>query len=211
MAEQVPHMLRADARENRERLLEAARRTLSEKGLDVTMREVARQAGVGPATLYRRFPSKSDLVSAAFADEMRVCETLVERASADPDAWRGFRALVTELCILQATHRGFTEVFLETVPGEADAFAEHRSSLLRRVSALARRARAQGAMRADFVLDDLLLVLLAGRALSTTPADRREAAARRLAALALEAFRASDDNGTLPPRPRLAAALLSAP
>jgi AcrR family transcriptional regulator len=80
---QVPQMLRADAQENRDRVLEAARDLFGRQGLGVTMREVARLADVGPATLYRRFPTKKHLVDAAFADEVRACRGIVEDACAD--------------------------------------------------------------------------------------------------------------------------------
>ena len=62
MAQEVTHNLRADAQENRDRILDAARALFSERGLDVSMREVARCAEVGPATLYRRFPTKQALI-----------------------------------------------------------------------------------------------------------------------------------------------------
>jgi hypothetical protein len=70
---------------------------------------------------------------------------------------------------------------------------------------LARRAQAAGRLRSDFVIDDLLLVLLAGRGLASTPPAGRERTARRSAAPAIEAFRASDANQDLPRAPRLAA------
>ena len=59
----LPHALRSDARDNRELILDAARRAFAAEGLDVPMREIARRAGVGPATLYRRFPTKEMLVT----------------------------------------------------------------------------------------------------------------------------------------------------
>ncbi|WP_157437532.1 TetR/AcrR family transcriptional regulator [Actinoplanes subtropicus] len=90
MSEQVPHLLRADARENRDRVLDSARALFAEHGLGVTMRQVARRAGVGPATLYRRFPTKQVLVEAALADEVRACRGIVEAGCAAEDPWLGF-------------------------------------------------------------------------------------------------------------------------
>ena len=74
--------MRADARENRERILEAARAVFAAEGLNVAMREIARRAEVGPATLYRHFPTKEALALEAFADQMNACHTVVERALA---------------------------------------------------------------------------------------------------------------------------------
>ncbi|MCZ9342279.1 TetR/AcrR family transcriptional regulator, partial [Streptomyces sp. TRM76130] len=61
MTDRLPHTLRADALDNRDRILDAARALFATRGLDVPMREVARHARVAPATLYRRFPTKRDL------------------------------------------------------------------------------------------------------------------------------------------------------
>jgi AcrR family transcriptional regulator len=86
----LPHPLRSDARDNRELILAAARELFAAEGLNVTMRQVARRAGVGPATLYRHFPAKEVLVTAALAGQMRACHAIVEAGLADPDPWHGF-------------------------------------------------------------------------------------------------------------------------
>lgn len=90
----LPHVLRSDAQDNRDRVLQAARELFAEAGLGVTMRQIARYAGVGPATIYRRFPAKQDLVLEAFMDEFRACTTIVREAAADPDAWRGICGII---------------------------------------------------------------------------------------------------------------------
>jgi AcrR family transcriptional regulator len=197
-------MLRADARDNRDRTLEAARELFAEVGLGVTMRDIARRAGVGPATVYRRFPTKRHLVAEVLTEEMRGCRAVVDDACADPDPWRGFRTVVEELTALNTENRAVVEVFL-SADHDLDLLADHRSDLLRELSGLAARAQRAGALRRDFVVDDLVLVLLAARALSSTPSADHSAAARRLAALAVDAFRASDTNRALPRAPRLAA------
>jgi AcrR family transcriptional regulator len=210
MRDQVPHLLRADARENRDRVLEAARELLAADGLAVTMRQIARRAEVGPATLYRRFPTKRLLVEAAFADEVRACHGIVERGCAAADPWLGFCAVVEELTVLNAGNHGFTEAFTAAAP-DADVFAAHRAGLLRMLDGLSRRAREAGALRPDFVLDDLILVLLTGRGLSTLPSGQRADAARRFAALALDGFRAVDGRRPLPRPPRLMRDLIASP
>jgi AcrR family transcriptional regulator len=180
--------LRADAQENRDRVLAAARELFAERGLDVGMREVARRAGVGPATLYRRFPTRQALVDEAFAVELEVCRQIVLEGTADPDPWNGFVMVVERLTVLNAQNRGFVDAFMATDrPGTA--IVEHRRSLVEHLALLAQRARAQGRLRQDFVIQDLVLVLLAGRALATIVAADRDAAARRFAVLAVDAFR----------------------
>lgn len=200
MTETLPHKLRSDAQTNRDRILEAARSLYAEQGLEVTMREVARRAGVGPATLYRRFPARQALLEAVFDDELRTCRGVVEEGCADPDPWHGFTSVIEELSVLNAANKGFVDAFLAERPSET--FAEHRSALLVKLDGLARRAQAAGRLRPDFVIDDLVLVLLAGRGLAITSKPARVAAARRLAALAIDALRASDTNAPLPPPPR---------
>jgi AcrR family transcriptional regulator len=202
MNDRLPHMLRGDAQDNRDRILETARDLFSERGLDVTMRDIARRADVGPATLYRRFPTKRLLVDEAFEDELRTCRAIVEEGCADDDPWRGFCSVIDRITTLNVRNQGFVDAFLSANPDVA-SFAAHRAGLLQMLAKLARRAQAAHRLRPDFVIDDLVIILLAGRGLATTPPAGREKAARRFAALAIEAFRASDANEALPPGARL--------
>jgi AcrR family transcriptional regulator len=196
MAERLPHLLRADAQDNRDRVLEAARSLFSERGLDVPMREIARRAEVGPATLYRRFPTKQNLIDDAFADELRSCRRIVENGCADPDPWRGFCSVIERLGALNARNRGFVDAFMSAAP-EAAMFSRHRAALLRLLAELAERAQQSGGLRRDFVIDDLVLILQAGRGLSATSFFTQEAAARRFAALAIDALRETEAGSTL--------------
>ena len=185
----MPRMLRADAQDNRDRMLMAARALFSERGLDVGMREVARRAEVGPATLYRRFPTKQDLIAGAFAVEVQSCRQIVVDGCADSDAWRGFVSVVRRLMALNARNRGFVDAFMSTDPS-ADFLSRHRRELLEMLDRLGRRARIQGSLRQDFVIDDLVLILRAGRGLASVDPTDRDDAASRFATLAIDAFRA---------------------
>jgi len=204
MTATLPQNLRADAQENRDRVLDAARELFARSGLDVTMRQIARHADVGPATLYRRFPTKRDLVLEAMRDEFAACRAIVHDAAADPDPWRGFSSAVDGLLALNASNQGFTDAFFSAYPDVLD-LAAHRTDLTRTLSEVARRAMAAGGLRDDFVFDDLLLVLLASRGLATLPATLRTPAARRLAAIALDGFRAGGARPALPTAARLVA------
>jgi AcrR family transcriptional regulator len=203
-------MLRADAEDNRQLVLDAARILFSERGLDVPMRAIARQAGVGPATLYRRFPTKQHLIDAAFADELHACRTIVDEACADTDPWRGFCSYLVRIGELNAQNQGFTDAFLSTFPNTVD-FTAHRAAMLHSLADLCRRAQVAGALRPDVVLDDLVLMLMAGRGISAATTAQRLAAARRFSALAIEAFRASGPGVRLPAPARVAAAMLAYP
>ncbi|MGA4981737.1 TetR/AcrR family transcriptional regulator [Streptomyces cellulosae] len=207
MPTEVPHHpVRSDARDNRARILEAARTVFGEEGLGAPMREVARRAGVGPATLYRHFPAKRDLLAQTFAEQRRACRTAVLDALADPDPWHGFCDLIERVCELHAHSRGFADAFMTAFP-EAMDFAEDRERTLRAVTELARRARETGRLRPEFVVDDLVLILMAHRGLQDTPRTARVAASRRYAAYVIEAFRAPEATTPLPPAARLAGSL----
>ncbi|MYV96923.1 TetR/AcrR family transcriptional regulator [Streptomyces sp. SID3343] len=202
MVDRLPHSLRSDALDNRERILDAARALFSTDGLNVPMREVARRAGVGPATLYRRFPTKQMLVTEAFADQLRACRAIVDEGCADPDAWHGFCLVIEKIFELHARDRGFTEAFMSTYPGMPDVAG--REYTLKAVAGLAQRAKDAGHLRPDFVLDDLILVFMANKGIHTGSAATRVTASRRFAGLAIQAFEACPRHAPLPPAARLA-------
>ncbi|ASY34428.1 MULTISPECIES: TetR/AcrR family transcriptional regulator [Streptomyces] len=199
-AEEAGPAGRADARENRERVLAAARDLFRAEGVDVPLREVARRAGVGPATLYRHFATKQALLAEAFAEPLRACREIVAAGAADPDPWRGLCAVIEGLCALHARDRGLTELFLSHLTGpDIAAAARGRAEDLRAMAGLARRAQAAGRLRADFVLDDLLLMLLANKGIHGGPAPVPPAASARFAAYVVRAFAADPGReGELP-------------
>jgi AcrR family transcriptional regulator len=190
LSDHLPHALRSDALDNRERILDAARAAFAAEGLDVPMREIARRAGVAPATLYRRFPTKENLATEAFADEMRGCHAILDEGLADPDPWRGFCLVFEKLCELHARNRGFTAAFLSTFPGAMDLAADRRSAL-NSLAELVRCAKDAGRLRHDVALDDLILMLMANRGIRAGSPAARVAASRRFAALTIQAFEVS--------------------
>lgn len=204
MIGRLPHTLRSDALHNRERILDAARALFSADGLDVPMREIARRAGVGPATLYRHFPTKQVLATEAFADQLRACRTIVDDGCADPDPWRGLCLVIEKICELHARDRGFSEAFMSTFPGEPDVAG--REYTVKTVAGLAQRAKDAGHLRSDFVLDDLILILMANKGIHTRSTDTQVMASRRFAGLAIQAFEACPQHAPLPPAARLASA-----
>lgn len=186
--------MRADARENRARVLAVARDLFAERGLEVPMAAIARRAGVGVATLYRRFPTKESLVMEAFAEQFAVCQGVMDDALQDPDPWRGLRTVIEKVCLLQACDRGFTAAFTASFP---DLHSEARDRTWLGFVALVQRAKDSGQLRADFSPHDLTLVLVANGGLSSLPAEVAVAASERLVAYLLESFRAGTD--ALPP------------
>ena len=189
--------LRSDAQDNRDRVLEAARELFSERGLDVPMREIARHAEVGPATLYRRFPTKLDLVDEAFSQELHACTGIVREGCADPDAWRGLRSVILRIGELNERNRGFTEAFASTFPGAMD-FTAHRREMLRELGRLCRRAQDAGELRHDATVDDIIAIFTSSRSLAGKSVRARATASRRFSTIAIEGLRARPGAMPLP-------------
>jgi AcrR family transcriptional regulator len=125
------------------------------------MSAVARRAGVGVATLYRRFPTRAELVTAAFTEQLGLCAAALDEALADPDPAHGLYVLPENVCATQVTDRGFASVFLEQFPDALDRERERaEEGLARQVQ----RARESGQLRDDFDLADVTLLLLAHKA-----------------------------------------------
>jgi AcrR family transcriptional regulator len=86
--------LRRDAERNRLRILETAQQVFADRGLDVSLDEIAQHADVGVGTVYRRFPTKEALVDAVFEHRLEQLVAIGREALADTDAWRGLVAFL---------------------------------------------------------------------------------------------------------------------
>jgi AcrR family transcriptional regulator len=202
----LPRNLRSDAQDNRDRILDATRSAFVTDGLDVPIREIARRAEVGPATVYRHFPTKEMLVAEAFTDQMLAWRSILDEGLADTDPWHGFCVTVEKLCELQARDRGFIAAFKSAFPRAMD-FAANRSSSLASAAELIRRAKDTGRLRPDAVLENLILMIMANDGIHASTPAAGIAASRRFAALMIKAFQASPAPSPLPPVPHLTPAV----
>ncbi len=193
------HTLRVDAARNRECLVEAARAVFAERGLQAPLEEVAHHAGVGIATLYRRFPTREDLIAASFERTMTEYADAIDEALRAPTAWAGFCGYVEQVCAMQAADRGLRDVLTLTFP-RAGLFEAQRLRAYAGFTELVRRAQAEGALRSDFVPEDLLLLLLANAGIVQGTSEVAPAAWKRFVAFMVEAWRA-DRAHSLPPPP----------
>jgi AcrR family transcriptional regulator len=191
--------LRADAQLNRDRILAAAAELFAERGLSVPLEEIAGRAGVGVATLYRRFPTRADLATAAFERTMSRYTEAVDRALAGPRAWDGFRAMVFELCELQAGDAGLRDLLTTEFPASS-AIEARTNETVGKVKVLIARAQNEGPMRPDVVVADIVVLLLANAGVLKATGNAAPDAWRRFAALMLDAFRSRPD-APLPPAP----------
>jgi AcrR family transcriptional regulator len=141
--------LRSDARQNRERLLDAARTAFAAEGLSVPLDEIARRAGVGPGTLYRHFPAKEALIEAVVHD--RMCRLAAEGAALgdSPDPGAAFFAFIGRLAAEAGPKRDLFDALasagIEVGPAVTAAAADLRAQ----IASLLARAQGAGAVRAD--------------------------------------------------------------
>lgn len=194
--------LRADAQLNRDRILAAAAELFAERGLSVPLEEIAGRAGVGVATLYRRFPTRADLATAAFERNISRYTTAVDRALAEPRAWDGFRALIVELCRLQASDAGMRDLLTTAFP--ASSVVEQRTNAgVEKLKVLIERAQREGNLRADVVVADIVVLLLANAGVLRATGHTAPDAWRRFAALMIDGFAAAPSApvAPLPPAP----------
>ena len=182
--------LRADAARNRAAIVEAARAVFAEQGLDAPLDEIARRAGTGNATLYRRFPARGDLVAAVFADRMAEHLAAAEAGLADPDPWRGFASYVETVGAMQARDRGIADLVTMGVSGAPD-IEDLRARAFDGLVRLVDRAHAAGLLRADFTTEDVVVLMMANAGLLERSGDISGAASRRLVHLLLDGFRAT--------------------
>ena len=197
-------MSRADAVRNRRALVDAAKRVFGRRGLDAPLDEIARQAGIGNATLYRHFPSRCALIAAVFADTLEDVVAACDRALANPDPWAGFREHVLFLCRMQAEDRGLADLLTMRVTG-APALERLRERAFASFNEVAARAKEAGALRRDFQPEDLALLLMANAGVIHRTTRRAPTAWRRVAGYTLDGLRADAATDAAPPSPGLRA------
>lgn len=190
--------LRADAERNRDRLIAAGRKLFAEDGLGVSMAAVAREAGVGKATLSRHFADPQQLMDAVFADRMRAYVRAATEAVADDDPWDGFVSFVTRVCEMQSEDRGFADLLTLTFR-RAESLEELRAEGYHAFVEIIARARPTGYLRDDFTSEDLILVLMANAGVVAATAEEAPDSWRRLLGHLLRAF--ANPDAPLPPMP----------
>jgi len=150
--------LRRDAERNRLRILKAASEVFNERGLEVSLDEVARHAGVGVGTVYRRFRTKDDLIEALFMDRIEAVATLAEQAAEAADPWTGLVRFMVRAAGMLADDRGLRQMMMYASYGRDKVwYARQRNAPL--VTALVKRAQAAGQLRADLQPTDIPFII----------------------------------------------------
>jgi AcrR family transcriptional regulator len=192
--------LRRDAERNRQRILAAAADVFTEHGLDATLDEVARAAGVGIGTVYRRFPDKETLISELFRDRIDALVTVAENACTDPDPWHALVTYLEYAAGALARDLGLRQLMMFGTY-DRDQVRYGRDRMYPVISRLVQRAQATGDLRDDFAATDVkmiayMLASMAGYTATTTPGIWR-----RYLTILIDGLRPARDDVTELPEP----------
>lgn len=172
-------VLRADAQRNLERVLDAATETFAASGPDASIDEIARRAGVGHATVFRRFPTKESLIDAVVERRIAELRAIVDDALASDDPGAAFFDFVWRVSELQASSRGLSQCFVQS------AAAHGKVELEAKAATIVARAQKAGAVRGDVKPTDVPVLIRS--ALQSAP----EKQWRRYVEVVLDGLRAT--------------------
>jgi AcrR family transcriptional regulator len=150
---------RADAARNRELILATARRLFAERGISVTLNDIAHEAGVGVGTVYRKFEDKDALVDALIAAKFSALIGMADRALAEPSPREALRGYLLGTLELRASDRALAEVIVRARRA-TPAIVHERNRLNEAVGILVDRAREAGVLRDGFSAQDIPIVSL---------------------------------------------------
>ncbi|GAA4400193.1 TetR/AcrR family transcriptional regulator [Tsukamurella soli] len=181
--------MRADAARNRRRIVVAARELFAERGLDVTLDDVAAHAGVGVGTVYRRFANRDELVEAVFVDHIREVTERIESDIADVGPWDALALLLNAVGEFVADDRGLATL-LTSVDHSAPVLEEAKQAVSRLVEGVYGRAREAGVIRDELVETDFFGIVCMISAISEATESVAPGAWRRYMELLLDGIRA---------------------
>ena len=181
--------LRADARRNREKIINAARQIVAEHGEAAQIDDVARLAGVGVGTVYRHFPNKDALMGELVRMCVVECTTFAQECASVEDAWDAFAGLIRRSCERMASDAAMRRTW-QAAGDEAVAYAAPAKVHLHDAAeVLIDRAHASGQLRSDFTVEDMGgLMCGLGAAIDAMPEPERW---RRIIDFALDGLKAS--------------------
>jgi AcrR family transcriptional regulator len=179
--------LRADARRNRDRLLDAAVRAFSHDGPDVTLDAIAKDAGVGIGTLYRHFPTREALVEAAYRNELaRLCDAAADLLRAMPPD-QATRVWMDRFVDYMTTKRGMADALRAVIASGGNPYEQSRDRMVAAITMLLDAGAAAGTVRSDIEPGDVLTSLSGVSLAAGDPAQRDQA--RRLLDLLMDGLR----------------------
>ena len=187
--------LRRDAERNRLLILCAARTVFAQRGLDATLDEVAREAGLGVGTVYRRFPNRDALIDALFVDGIEGVTRIIDQAVAKPRAWDGLRHFMSSMLELQCQDKGLRDVMLSRRGPDPDEYDVLRDRIKPPLYELVRRAQQDGDLRTDLSATDIGVLEVAALVAAELTTAVQPEAWRRYLTIILDGMRARPEGG----------------
>ena len=175
---------RSDARRNRERILEAAKEAFTRSGANTSLDDIARQAGVGPGTLYRNFPTREELLEAVYRTEVERLAAAERRFAETLPPVEALRAWMFLFVDYIATKQIIAPALNTLVGGHSKVFEASYAQVWEAIRALVARAIASGDIREDLDPLDLLRALIGVANVATSP-DWQQSAKRLVDILVL--------------------------
>jgi len=168
---------RSDARRNRDRILEVAKAAFTRSGADASLDDIAKQAGVGPGTLYRHFPTRDGLIEAVYRTEVEKLAAAQRELSAKLPPIDALRAWMMLFVDYIATKQIIAPALNSVVGGPSRLYDSSRVQVTGAINALVKTAMESGDMRKDLEPFDLLRALIGVSNVATGP-DWQESAKR---------------------------------
>lgn len=192
--------LRADAARNREKLLDSARELFNERGLDVTLNDIAHHAGVGVGTAYRRFADKYEVLDALYEQRIEQIEAVGREALALADPWRCLTTYLEKTLAIQGRDRALAQI-LSGARVRPEQHDRSRDRLAPINHAIADRAREAGVVRPGFQGTDIVFFQVGLNAIAGLSRARAPELARRYLWLWLDGIRTDGQRSDLPVPP----------
>lgn len=165
----APRKPRADASRNRERILAAARDAFTADSMNVSLDEIAKQAGVGPGTLYRHFPTRDDLLEAVYRSELQKLSDAEQKLAQSHSPVEALRAWMRLFVDYIATKQIIAPALNNIVGGPSRIYADSGAVLTGAIESLVRRAVESGDIRPDLDAMDLLRALVGVSNVASAP------------------------------------------
>lgn len=187
--EQVRSPLRRDAQERRGKLIEAAQREFAAHGVDASLEKIAREAGVSIGTLYRHFPTRLDLLMAAFRPRVQEFLDGAATALAMDDPWEGFVYYLENLFAMQVGDLGFSDFLSRRFTDNEETERIH-DEMCQQIEDVLARAQEAGQARADITQADIVNLIWSNGVIIDATSATAPNAWRRYLYLMLDAYRA---------------------
>jgi AcrR family transcriptional regulator len=183
-------VLRADAARNLELILEAAEEAFAEKGHEACVADIATRAGVGQATIFRRFETKDDLIAAVFARKIEQFAAAAESAQRKRRAWDGLMEFMATATELHRRDRGFFQSMAQQLMQD-EQIVERKQEAMAAVNVLIERAKTEGDLRADIGPEDIPAFCCAAAQAASMGSSQGARAAKRYLAVITDGMRAA--------------------